>query len=85
MRQRLVLIFQKSFPRAMVTGAIVLLLTATLTGEGGIYYAMPVAGALIARIYIERDTVASALDFMNPWRVPIVLGTDRSGGRAFRL
>jgi peptidoglycan/LPS O-acetylase OafA/YrhL len=71
----LLLIFQKSFPRAMVTGTIALLLTATLTGEGGIYFAMLVAGVLIARIYIERDTTASALAFMSPWRVPIVLGT----------
>jgi peptidoglycan/LPS O-acetylase OafA/YrhL len=70
----LLLIFQKSFPRAMVTGMIALLLTATLTGEGGIYYAMLVAGVLIARIYMERDTAASALAFMSPWRVPIVLG-----------
>jgi peptidoglycan/LPS O-acetylase OafA/YrhL len=71
----LVLIFQKSFRRAMVIGAIAILLTAMLTGEGGIYYAMLVAGVLIARIYIERDTAASALAFINPWRVPIVLGT----------
>jgi peptidoglycan/LPS O-acetylase OafA/YrhL len=71
----LLLIFQKSFSRAMVIGTIALLLTATLTGEGGIYYAMLVAGALIARIYLERNTAASALAFMSPWRVPIVLGT----------
>jgi peptidoglycan/LPS O-acetylase OafA/YrhL len=71
----LLLIFQKSFLRAMVTGTIALLLTAALTGEGGIYYAMLVAGVLIARIYMERDTAASALAFMSPWRVPIVLGT----------
>ncbi len=71
----LLLIFQKSFPRAMVIGAIAILLTATLTGEGGIYYAMLVAGVLIARIYMERDTAASALAFMSPWRVPIALGT----------
>jgi peptidoglycan/LPS O-acetylase OafA/YrhL len=71
----LVLIFQKSFRRAMVIGAIALLLTATLTGEGGIYYAMLVAGVLIARIYIERDSVASALAFIKPWRLPMVLGT----------
>jgi peptidoglycan/LPS O-acetylase OafA/YrhL len=71
----LVLIFQKSFPRAMVIGVIALLLTATLTGEGGIYYAMLVAGVLIARVYMERDIAASALAFMSPWRVLIVLGT----------
>ena len=71
----LVLIFQKSFPRAMVIGAIAILLTATLTGEGGVYYAMLVAGVLIARVYIERDAAASALAFMSSWRVPIVLGT----------
>ena len=70
----LVLIFQKSLPRAMAIGAIAILVTATLTGEGGIYYAMLVAGVLIARIYIERDAVASALIFLNPWRAPIVLG-----------
>lgn len=71
----LVLIFQKSFLRAMAIGAIAILFTATLTGEGGIYYAMLVAGVLIARIYIERDTMASTLSFMKPWRAPIVLGT----------
>ncbi len=59
----------------MVIGAIAILLTATLTGEGGIYYAMLVAGVLIARIYMERDTAASALAFMSPWRLPIALGT----------
>jgi peptidoglycan/LPS O-acetylase OafA/YrhL len=69
----LILIFQKPFARAMLIGAIALVLTAVLTGEGGIYYAMPVAGVLIARIYIERDTVASALGFMKPGRTPIVL------------
>lgn len=71
----LVLMFQKSLSRAMAVGAIALVSTATLTGEGGIYYAMLVAGVLIARIYIERDTVASSLAFMSPWRAPIVLGT----------
>jgi peptidoglycan/LPS O-acetylase OafA/YrhL len=71
----LVLIFQKSFPRAMAIGAIVILFTATMTGKGGIYYAMPVAGVLIARIYVERNTIASALNFMSPWRTPIALGT----------
>jgi peptidoglycan/LPS O-acetylase OafA/YrhL len=71
----LVLIFQKSFARAMAIGAVALLLTATLTGEGGIYYAMLVAGVLIARIYIERDAIASALIFMSPGRVPIMLST----------
>jgi peptidoglycan/LPS O-acetylase OafA/YrhL len=70
----LVLIFQKSFFRAMVVGVIAILLTATLTGEGGIYYAMLVAGVLIARIYIERDAIGPALAFMIPWRTPIVLG-----------
>ncbi len=70
----LVLIFQKSFARAMAIGAIVILLTATMTGKGGFYYAMPIAGVLVARIYVERNTIASALNFMNPWRVPIALG-----------
>ena len=71
----LVLIFQTSLSRAVAVGAIAILLTATLTGEGGVYYAMLVAGVLIARIYLERDRVASALNFMNPWRAPIVLIT----------
>jgi peptidoglycan/LPS O-acetylase OafA/YrhL len=71
----LVLMFQKSFRRAMAIGVVAILFTATMTGEGGIYYAMLVAGVLIARIYIERDGIASALTFMNPWRTPIVLGT----------
>ncbi|MGQ0547935.1 MAG: acyltransferase family protein [Betaproteobacteria bacterium] len=71
----LILIFQKSLSRAMGIGAIAILLTATLTGEGGLYYSMLVAGVLIARIYIERDAVAIALNFRNPWRVPIVLIT----------
>ena len=69
----LVLISQKSFVRSMAGGVIVLLLTATLTGEGGVYYAMLIIGALIARICLERDTVAHALPFMNPWRGPIAL------------
>jgi peptidoglycan/LPS O-acetylase OafA/YrhL len=69
----LVLIFQKSFFRAMMVGAIALVMTATLTGEGGVYYAMLVAGALIARIYLEREALTRTLDFMNPWRVPVVL------------
>jgi peptidoglycan/LPS O-acetylase OafA/YrhL len=69
-----VLIFQKSFARAMAMGAIALLLTATMTGKGGFYYAMPIAGVLVARIHVERDSIASALDFMNPWRVPIAFG-----------
>jgi hypothetical protein len=69
----LVLISQKSFVRSMAAGVIVLLLTATLTGEGGVYYAMLIIGALIARIYPERDTLAHALPFMNPWRGPIAL------------
>jgi len=70
----LVLIFQKSFPRAMAIGAIVILLMATMTGKGGVYYAMPVAGVLIARLYVERTAIASALSFLSPWRVPIAVG-----------
>jgi peptidoglycan/LPS O-acetylase OafA/YrhL len=70
----LVMIFQKSFARAMAIGAIAMLLMATMTGKGGFYYAMPVAGVLVARIYVERNTIVSALKFMNPWRVPIALG-----------
>jgi peptidoglycan/LPS O-acetylase OafA/YrhL len=71
----LILIFQRSFALAMLTGAIVLVLTAVFTGDGGIYYAMMVSGVLIARIYMERDTLAAALAFMHPWRAPIVLVT----------
>jgi peptidoglycan/LPS O-acetylase OafA/YrhL len=70
-----ILIFQRSFALAMLTGAIVLVLTAVFTGEGGIYYAMMVSGVLIARIYMERDTLAAALAFMHPWRAPVVLVT----------
>jgi peptidoglycan/LPS O-acetylase OafA/YrhL len=71
----LVLIFRKSLLRAMAIGTVVILLTATMTGKGGVYYAMPVAGVLIARIYVERDSVVTALNFLNPWRVPIAVGT----------
>ena len=71
----LVLIFQKSLWRAMAIGAIVILLLATMTGKGGVYYAMPVAGVLVARLYVERNAIASALSFMIPLRVPIALGT----------
>lgn len=78
----LVLIFQKSFWRAMTIGVIVILVTATMTGQGGIYYAMLVFGVLIARIYIERDAITSALTFMNRWQVPIFLGV---AGLAFLL
>ncbi len=70
----LVLIFQRSFFRAMAIGVTAILITATLTGEGGVYYAMLVAGVLIARIYLESATLPRAVIFMNPWRVPIVLG-----------
>jgi peptidoglycan/LPS O-acetylase OafA/YrhL len=71
----LAMILQKSFLRAMAIGALVLVLTATMTGKGGFYYAMPVAGVLVARLYVERDAIASALNFLNPWRVPIAVGT----------
>lgn len=71
----LVLIFRKSLLRAMAIGTVVILLTATMTGKGGVYYAMPVAGVLIARIYVERNSVVTALNFLNPWRVPIAVGT----------
>ncbi|MGQ0683061.1 acyltransferase family protein [Bradyrhizobium sp.] len=71
----LILIFQRSFALAMPTGTIVLVLTAAYTGDGGVYYATMVSGVLIARIYMERDTVAVALAFMHPWRAPIVLVT----------
>jgi peptidoglycan/LPS O-acetylase OafA/YrhL len=71
----LVMIFQKTLLRAMTIGAIAILLTAMLTGKGGSYYAMPIAGVLVARIYIERTGMPSAPGFMNPWRTPIVLVT----------
>ena len=35
---------------------------------------MLVAGALIARVYLERDALAHALTFMNFWWPPIVVG-----------
>ena len=71
----LVLIFQRSFARAMAVGVIVMMITATMTGKGGIYYAMPVAGVLVARIHAERHAIAAALNFMYPWRMPIAVGT----------
>jgi peptidoglycan/LPS O-acetylase OafA/YrhL len=71
----LVLMFQKSFVRAMLTGAIILVLIAALTGEGGFYYATMVSGVLVARIYIERGSLAVALALMHPWRVPLALAT----------
>jgi peptidoglycan/LPS O-acetylase OafA/YrhL len=71
----LVLIFQKSFARAMLIGAIILVAIAAVAGEGSIYYATMVSGALVARIYIERDNLASALAFLHPWRLPVVLAT----------
>ena len=71
----LVLIFQKSFLRAMAIGALAMVLAATMTGKGGFFYAMPVAGVLVARLYVERDAIASALISLNPWRVPIAVGT----------
>jgi peptidoglycan/LPS O-acetylase OafA/YrhL len=64
----LVLIYQRSFTRAMVAGAMIMLLTATMLGEGGPYYAMPVAGALIARTYLEREALARASAVLKPWR-----------------
>jgi peptidoglycan/LPS O-acetylase OafA/YrhL len=71
----LILIFQRSFALAMLTGTIVLVLFALFAGDGGVYYAMMVSGVLIARIYIERERVAGALAFMQPWCTPIVLVT----------
>lgn len=71
----LVLIFQNSLLRAMAIGGIAIVLTATFTGEGGIYFAMLVAGAVIARIYTERDALARATISLNRWRVPIVVVT----------
>jgi peptidoglycan/LPS O-acetylase OafA/YrhL len=68
------LMFQRSLSRAMAVGVIVMLLTATLLGEGGPYYAMPVAGALIARAYLERDALALALAVLKPWRGAIAFG-----------
>jgi peptidoglycan/LPS O-acetylase OafA/YrhL len=70
-----VLMFQRSLALAMLTGATVLVLTALFTGEGGVYYGMMVAGVLIARIYMERDSLAAALAFMHSWRLPIALVT----------
>jgi peptidoglycan/LPS O-acetylase OafA/YrhL len=69
-----VLIFQRSFFRAMAIGVTAILFTATLTGEGGIYYAMLVAGVLIARAYLQRDALAHASIVLKPWRALIVLG-----------
>jgi peptidoglycan/LPS O-acetylase OafA/YrhL len=71
----LVMIFQKSFHRAMAVGALVIVLVATTTGKGAFFYAMPVAGVLMARFYVERNVIASALNAMHPWRVPIAVGT----------
>ncbi|MBX9843259.1 MAG: acyltransferase [Xanthobacteraceae bacterium] len=70
----LVLIFQRSFWRAMATGVIALLVTAMLLGEGGPYYAMPVAGALMARIYLEREALAQVSAVLKPWRGAIAIG-----------
>jgi peptidoglycan/LPS O-acetylase OafA/YrhL len=71
----LVLIFQKSFLRAMAIATLVMVLVAAMTGKGGFFYAMPVAGVLVARLYVERNAIASALNSLNPWRVPIAVGT----------
>jgi len=69
----LVLILQRSFRGAIALGAIAMLATALFTGEGGLYYAMPVAGVLIARTYLERDAMALALTALKPWQGPIAL------------
>jgi peptidoglycan/LPS O-acetylase OafA/YrhL len=71
----LVMMFQKSFRRAMAVGALVIVLVATTTGKGAFFYAMPVAGVLVARLYVERNLIASALNAFHPWRVPIAVGT----------
>jgi peptidoglycan/LPS O-acetylase OafA/YrhL len=71
----LLLITQQSFVRAMAIGTAALLVTAVFTGKGGIYYAMPVAGVLIARIYIEREIVAKAAILLRPWRLPLLVAT----------
>ena len=46
---------------------------------------MMVSGVLIARIYMERDTIGRALAFMHPWRTPIVARHCRRRDRALRL
>ena len=69
----LVLIFQRSFWGAMATGAIAVLLTALCSGEGGVYYAMPVAGVLLARIYLERMALAGTTASLKPWRAAVAL------------
>ena len=74
----LVLISQKSFVRSMAAGVIVLLLTATLTGEGGVYYAMLIIGALIARI-LPRTRYSGACPAVHE---PLA-GADRSRGHQF--
>jgi peptidoglycan/LPS O-acetylase OafA/YrhL len=70
----LIFIFRRSFLVSMAAGVAALVLTAIFTGEGGVYFAMLVAGALIARVYLERDALAHALTFMNFWWPPIVVG-----------
>jgi peptidoglycan/LPS O-acetylase OafA/YrhL len=71
----LVMILQKSFQRAMAVGALVVVLVAATAGKGAFFYAMPIAGVLVARLYVERDVIASALNALHPWRVPIAVGT----------
>jgi peptidoglycan/LPS O-acetylase OafA/YrhL len=71
----LLLITQKSFVRAMAIGTAALLATALFAGKGGVYYAMPVAGVVIARIYLEREIVAKATILLRPWRTPLVAAT----------
>ena len=78
-----VLILQKSPLRALAIGGVVVLFTATLTGEGGPYFAMLVAGVLIARTHLERETLSRVLAFMKPWRTPLVVGTASLAAVAF--
>jgi peptidoglycan/LPS O-acetylase OafA/YrhL len=70
----LILMTQKSFGGAMALGGAALLATATLAGKGGVYYAMPVAGALIARATVEREALAPLAAAVRPWRPAIALG-----------
>jgi peptidoglycan/LPS O-acetylase OafA/YrhL len=71
----LVMIFQPSFRRAMAIGVLVMVLVATTTGKGAFFYAMPIAGALVARFHVERGLVTATLNALHPWRAPIAVGT----------
>lgn len=70
----ILLISQASFARAMAFGVVAMVLTAAFTGEGGVYFAMLVAGVLIARVYLAHEKLRLTLPRPSRRRILVVIG-----------